>query len=800
LSARGQLGVAPVGLDLDVALDGVDLAPAQPYLPLRGRIAGKASARLKIGATVEPLALTARGTASLVDLAVADGERRLLTAAHSEVTGLDYTWPATVSVDRLRVQKPWALIDRVSGKLPVLDVLATAGPAASGAQRQAPPGPPASGAQRQARPGPPASGAQRPESTASGAQRREPTARSAQRPEIAASAAPAGLQVNVRRSIVEDGAATIVDDSVSPPARLEITGARLALRDLSWPARAPTGFVLRASAPGGGTLEARGQLRLDSSSIDTKLALDRVDLATFQPFIPGRARIAGTATAELQIKGPLVPLALSITGQMAVADASLGDGQRPLATAKRLDLGGIAAEWPGRRATIQRVGVREPWALVERDASGGFPLLALITPGPPDGAAASTRGGAATTGGPAPATAAGVTTAARDEDAARIEVGTLAVEEGFVRFTDQTTTPRFVEEASRLAVTARGLGTAPATRSEIAVSARLTGGAQLDLRGTMGPLGGPLFADVKGKLSGLALNRVNPYVNRLLGWIAREGSVGGTTHFRIRDDHLEADNEVVIGRPQFVPSRSGDEVRKRVGVPLDLLVSLLENTQREVHLSVPVTGTISSRQFDFGDAVWDAIRQAAINVLALPVSWIGKIFYTADSRIDTIAIWPVSFEPGTTRMRRGIDTHAERLATFMRQTPAVVFTMKPVMTVEDIDALKRDAVRQRIELARGAAQPEAAAAAARLFAERFPGRPVPTEPDKMVEELAKAEPSPDSALRALATRRVELTRNELEAKGVDRARLRVSEGAVPVEASGPGRVEFEMAPAAAPAS
>jgi hypothetical protein len=358
-------------------------------------------------------------------------------------------------------------------------------------------------------------------------------------------------------------------------------------------------------------------------------------------------------------------------------------------TAKGVEIGGIAAEWPQRRASVQRIRIREPWALVERDKDGTLPLLALIALKPAGSAAPATPGGATPRGIPAPATADG------EKNGPRLDVGTLAVEEGFVRFTDRTTTPRFVEEASHLAVTARGLGTLSTTRSEISAGARLTGGAQVDLQGTTGPIGGPLFADLQGKLSGLALNRANPYLNQLIGWVARQGSIGCTTHFRIRGDHIEAENEIVIGQPQFAPSRRGDEVRERVGVPLDLLVSLLENSHREVRMSVPVTGTLSSRQFDFGDAVWDAIRKAAINVLALPVSWVGKMFYTEDARIATISIWPVYFEPGTTTMRRGFDKHAERLATFMRQTPSIAFAIKPVMTVEDVDAIKREALRKR---------------------------------------------------------------------------------------------------------
>jgi Domain of Unknown Function (DUF748) len=755
LNAHGQLALAPAKLDLDVVLNDVDLAPAQPYLPVRGRIAGKARANLQVNATVEPLAITARGTASLDNLAMAERERPLLTAERVETTGFDYTWPATVKIDRLRVQKPWLLVQRqVDGVLSLHGVLPSARPKGDGVRSAVP----------------------------------------------AASGAPAGLRIDVRRSVLENGAATVVDHRVSPAARFEITGARLAVRELAWPARGASGFVLRASTPGGGILEARGQLGPDASSIDAKLVLDRVDLALAQPFMPVRGRIAGKATAEVQVKGRLAPLTLSALGRMTVADASLGDGQRALVTVKGADVAGLNVEWPRRYVTIERIVLREPWALVERDADGNMPLLSLITPGlaRPSGP----RAGAGGPGTPPAAADAAGGQMGPAEDAPVVRIGELIVEDSFIRFSDRTTTPAFVEEVSRLAVTARTLGTAPTTRSQLTATGRLTGGVPIELRGEVGPLGGPLFLDVEGKVAGLALPRINPYANRLLGWVARRGAFDVTFHYRVRDDRLEASNEIVIGQPVFVPSRRGDEVRKRVGVPLDLLVSLLKNARGEVSLSVPITGTVSSRQFDFGEAVWDAVRKAAINVLALPVSWVGKIFYTEDSRIDTIAIWPVYFDPGTTRMQRGVDAHAERVTTFLRQAPAIALILKPVMTVDDVSVLKRDAVRQSLEaLARESGQADAKAAAARLFAERFPGRPVPAELEAMVEELAKEEPTPDSVLKALAARRVEVTRRELEAKGgVDPARLRTSEGALPVEASGPGRVEFEIAPAAEAAS
>ena len=375
-------------------------------------------------------------------------------------------------------------------------------------------------------------------------------------------------------------------------------------------------------------------------------------------------------------------------------------------------------------------------------------------------------------------------------------MGALAVEEGFVRFVDRTTTPAFVEEASRIALTGRGLGTAPDSRAQVAMTGRLTGGAPFEIKGTLGAIGGPLNLELDGKLTDFPLPRVNPYSNKLIGWVARRGAFGATVHYRVTDNRIEASNDLLIGQPEYAPSRSGDEVRDRVGVPFGLLVSLLKNVRGEIRLSVPVSGDLASRQFDLSDAFWAAVRETAVSVMALPVSWVGKIFYTEDARIETVQIWPVYFEAGGTSFARGFDQHAERLAGFLRDAPGVTLAMKPVLTVDDIAALKRAAVRQRIDAAAREPGQTAAVVAARLFAERFPGQAPPPGLDALVTELVKAEPNPDAAARSLAARRMETTRARLEAaKGTGNAeRLRVTEGVVPVEASGQGRIEFEIVP------
>src|SRR5437870_13894884 len=104
--------------------------------------------------------------------------------------------------------------------------------------------------------------------------------------------------------------------------------------------------------------------------------------------------------------------------------------------------------------------------------------------------------------------------------------------------------------------------------------------------------------------------------------------------------------------------------------------------------------------------------------------------------------------------------------------------MKPVHTVEDLVALKREAARQRIDAAAREPGQTPEAAAARLFVERFPGQAPPQGLDALVTELTKPEPNPAAAARSLAARPMEPTRARPEAgKGPAKAeRLPVPEG------------------------
>jgi hypothetical protein len=162
---------------------------------------------------------------------------------------------------------------------------------------------------------------------------------------------------------------------------------------------------------------------------------------------------------------------------------------------------------------------------------------------------------------------------------------------------------------------------------------------------------------------------------------------------------------------------------------------------------VPVSGDLSTREFDYSEAVWATIRNLSIRLLALPFSKIGSLFFSEDSKVKAVALAPVVFEPGTDRLGAGMDAHLARVAEFLKQTPAVKVVLEPVILEADVEALKR----------------------------------------------AMGGTLPPDALRDLGTRRIEVIRERLARAGIDPARLGGTARRAPlVEAAGVPRVEFDL--------
>ncbi|HYE91936.1 MAG TPA: DUF748 domain-containing protein, partial [Terriglobales bacterium] len=519
---------------------------------------------------------------------------------------------------------------------------------------------------------------------------------------------------------------------------------------------------LNSPMPGGGRLGAVGTAALDPVRLDLRVALDGVSIEPAQSYLPLHGRVAGEVTGDVNVKLALEPVSVQATGQMRLQRFRLLDGDRAVVSVSRVETSGLDVDWP-RRLAIERVLLRRPRLLVERAENGEIALQRLL----------ELRWDAPAAGGPsAPAAAPTAAATAQLTPTAPppVEIGTLVLERASARFVDHSTTPDYVEELTDVDVTVTGLSTAPGRRTRFTAKGEL-GGGTFSMKGET-VQGDRELIDVKLELRDFILPRANPYLDRFTAWTATNGTLDLTASYTLNGTRLEARQDVRVRDLDVAPVDERDEVERRVGLPFGMLVSLLKDSRDQITLSLPVSGDISTREFQFSEAVWGAVRSLSLRLVALPFSKIGSLFVSHDSKVEAVAIKPVVFMPGTAQPAAGMDAHLRDVAKFLKDTPAVTIALRPILTQADVDALR-------------AAAPAAAAP---------PAAPVPADaaPTTAAPAAARA-PVPREALRDLAGKRLEAVRQTVAADGIDPARLTGTARGMPlIEAAGDARVELNL--------
>jgi hypothetical protein len=320
----------------------------------------------------------------------------------------------------------------------------------------------------------------------------------------------------------------------------------------------------------------------------------------------------------------------------------------------------------------------------------------------------------------------------------------------------------------------------------------------MNVRGELSAIGAPTYVDMVAQLDKFTLAAANPYMDQMLAWVIRRGDLTAKLEYKIDNDKLDAKNDILVGNLRVAPSRPSDEVKKRIGLPLGLIVALIKDGNGNIHVNVPITGTLTDRQFDFSDAIWTAVRNVIINILKAPFRAIGGLFTSGD-KIDELRVDPVVFAAGSAELTPELQRRAVRVADFLRQAPYVGLTLSSVTTPGDVEALKERAVAERVEKFRqeqGIA--DLPSALRRYYQVVVRDAQLPMKEADQLLLLRRREPEPTARLAELRQRRLDVVRERLaKVEGIPEARLQVAPEGPPAAAAVPGTPPTPAAPAPA---
>lgn len=197
----------------------------------------------------------------------------------------------------------------------------------------------------------------------------------------------------------------------------------------------------------------------------------------------------------------------------------------------------------------------------------------------------------------------------------------------------------------------------------------------------------------------------------------------------------------------------------------------MKDSRGDINVSFPVGGRLSDPRFDLSDAIWTALRTVAVKTITLPVSWIGRVQLSSDSRIERIQIDPIRFQPGTATLTAEGQEQVGRLSAFLGEVSGVRMMLTPVVSSRDRVARGGGALEAAIDRVAREGQFSREDAARRLFERRFPDRPPPATVDAALAALVEGDTKVGDEMAELGAQRVDAVRTAIKRAGADSRRL-----------------------------
>ncbi len=271
-----------------------------------------------------------------------------------------------------------------------------------------------------------------------------------------------------------------------------------------------------------------------------------------------------------------------------------------------------------------------------------------------------------------------------------------------ITFTDNSTRPAMKMGLNDLTFDAKNIDTdKPDINSTFKLYAKTTRHGTIDIEGTAKPFAEKISFDARGKLKGFDLRAATPATRKAIGHIIQSGQLDADFKLLAVDGVL--DSNIALSLYQFnIKATSKESARKldaKFGMPLNQTLVLLRDKDDSIHLDIPITGNVSSPNFDPMDAIIKATSKAATVTLITFYTPYGLIYAGGNLALNlatALNFDPVSFTPGSSEINNGGRQQLDGLTKLLSEKPQIHLTLCGVTNQQDLFALIPD-LKGRIE-------------------------------------------------------------------------------------------------------
>ncbi len=451
------------------------------------------------------------------------------------------------------------------------------------------------------------------------------------------------------------------DSMPAEPAHLQIDNLNLVMQNLAMPEKTDSPLNFSAELPPAGRIKIDGKLVLADYRAELQTSLKNIALKPISPYLAEQTNLVltnGYLNASLGTRAAMeTSLDLQYEGKIGINRMHLLDGthREDLLKWDSLQVAGIKGRLQPLTMAIDSVTLSDYFAKVLIDEEARVNLVEAF------------RKDSATPAGeelePAAKDTPAAETSTDQESSSDIRIGKVVLQGGQVDFTDRNLPRPFHADMRDLGGRIDGLSSDPGARATVDLRGNLRNQSPLNITGQLNPLAKDLFLDIELSFRDIEMTPFSPYSGNYVGYMIEKGKLNLALDYLIENNQLKATNSVFLDQFDFGASVESENA---VSLPVKLAVALLKDGNGEIHLDIPVYGSLDDPQFSIASVVWTVIKNLLVKAATSPFALLGAL--VGGGQEDFSA---VSFDYGSSRLSEIEADKLARMAKALLDRPSI---------------------------------------------------------------------------------------------------------------------------------
>ena len=494
-------------------------------------------------------------------------------------------------------------------------------------------------------------------------------------------------RIVIKDTVVDRYSVRFEDRTTDPPVEIALDRLRLKAENLSTAGKQRGKFSFAALYNRKGTVSLGGTFAVDPPSMNARLQAKNLPIGPVQPYFTEKVKIlltGGAISAEgnVSFDAPKEkPVRAGFRGEVSVNDFSSMDkalGEEFLKFAS-LHFGGVEVGYNPTSVAIREIALADFYSRIIVNPNGTLNVQGIVAK---DGAG---QDNAALK--PAPATAASADNAAQ-APGVPVRIDTVTLQGGSVNFSDQYIRPNYSASLVEIGGRVSGLSSEESRLADIDLRGKLENSAPLEIVGKINPLAKDLFLDLKVDFRDMELSPLSPYSGRYAGYGIQKGKLTLNLKYHIEKGKLDSENKVFLDQFTFGDAVDSPDATK---LPVRLAVALLKDRSGEIHLDLPVTGSVDDPKFSIWGVVWKIVVNLLVKAATSPFALLGALFGGGEQ------LSYLEFPPGIGDVPPGEEGKLGNLEKALHERPALKLEIEGHVDLEkDREGMRQLLFRRKV--------------------------------------------------------------------------------------------------------